>query len=157
MSNAEIADLRLNALAAARGPAASSLKTYRRDLASCPGGRGLAAVTRDDMVAYRADLDRDALPHSTISRRRSVAQGLHRFPVAEGSGSGNPTTELQLRPAFAIRLLQNGADLRVIGELLGCADRGTTEVYTEADVSPAQRMVRPPLSGNRSESSPGAA
>jgi integrase/recombinase XerD len=104
MTNAEITELWLDALAAERGTAASSLKTYRRDVAcylGWLGARALAGVTRADMTAYLADLDRRALSHATISRRRSVANGLHRFMVAEGLAAGNPAAELQpmKRPA----------------------------------------------------------
>lgn len=98
MTNAEIIDLWLDVLAAVRGTAASSLKTCHRDVACYPGWqskRRLADVTRHDMVAYLAHVDERALSHSTISRRRSVAHGIHRCVVAEGLGTSNAAAELQ--------------------------------------------------------------
>lgn len=66
----------------------------------------------------------------TIIRRLAAASGIKK--------TISPHT---LRHSFATHLLQNGADLRIIQQLLGHEDITTTEIYTHVDIQDLRKAI----------------
>jgi site-specific recombinase XerD len=105
-------------------PAAVALKRYidngREDL-----------LRARPTVREAAPADEPALFLSKRGRRlnpTALAQIVHKYVIA--SGVGHRATPHTLRHSFATHLLDNGADLRTIQELLGHQSLATTEIYT---------------------------
>ena len=69
--------------------------------------------------------------------QRSIQKKVRRY--AAGVGLGTKVHTHTLRHSFATHLLEGGADLRVVQELLGHASPSTTQIYTHVTQSQARQ------------------
>ena len=101
-----------------------------------PLGRKAVAALQRYLEAGRVKLVTRRSPANLFLTRRgtsfsAVALWLRIKQRAKRARIGRNVTPHMLRHSFATHLLEHGADLRVIQELLGHANISTTEVYTD--------------------------
>lgn len=90
----------LDYLTIERGSSANTVAAYRRDLARYVfhlNGGGITdvdAVSRHDIEAHVASLERQGLASSSVQRAVSAIRGFHRFLVAEQETTNHPAADL---------------------------------------------------------------
>ena len=141
--------LRVSELIALPRAAASTRERYL--VVKGKGGRErlvpLTEVARGAMRDHLANLTTDGpwlFPADSESghlTRQSFARDLKGVAAAAGLRADRVSPHV-LRHAFASHLLQNGADLRIVQELLGHADISTTQIYTHVLDERLKTMVR---------------
>ncbi|KQB85681.1 site-specific tyrosine recombinase XerD [Corynebacterium lowii] len=92
----DLAQIWLNHLAVERGLSANTLSNYRRDLYRYLDwlDKPLDAVTKGDIEAYVADIQRGGLSATSTGRALVVVRGFHRFAVEEGALSVDVAREV---------------------------------------------------------------
>lgn len=106
------------------GPAVAAIRAYLAE------GRAALAGDRAGGALFLSERGRPISRKTVWVMVRAAAR---RAGLAEG------VKPHQLRHTFATHLLSGGADLRVIQEMLGHADIGTTQIYTAVE---PERVVR---------------
>jgi integrase/recombinase XerD len=90
----------LEMMTAERNAAANTIASYRRDLGDYAGflvgqGRTLGQATPEDVEAYFASVEGQGLKPATAARRLSALRQFHRFVLADGMRTDDPTSRIE--------------------------------------------------------------
>jgi integrase/recombinase XerD len=103
-----------------------------------PIGRGVIGIVSVYLHTLRPELDRGASRGRVLLNARGEplsrvgAWGVVK-QATERAGITKRVTPHTLRHSFATHLLEGGADLRAVQEMLGHADLSTTQIYTHVE------------------------
>lgn len=111
-----------------------------------PVGQAAIAAVERYLEACRPNLLRGPTPEIFLSRTGRPLDRIRLWQLVEkyGKASGllKEISPHVLRHCFATHLLSGGADLRMVQEMLGHADVGTTQIYTHVDSTRLKAMHR---------------
>jgi integrase/recombinase XerD len=111
-----------------------------------PVGRRALEALDAYLSEERPELNRRQDPHLFLTHtgRRMGRETLWRMvkKYAARAGVSPNVSPHTLRHSFATHLLEGGADLRVVQEMLGHVDIGTTQIYTHVDQSRLKAIHR---------------
>lgn len=101
----KLVDEYLRYLRVEKGLSVNTLKAYSTDLArfvelASRRGRDVSSLDRDEIVSMIADLRAQGLQDGSISRFISTLRGFHKYLLAEGLRTQDPTSLLEARKAW---------------------------------------------------------
>ncbi len=96
------------------------------------------AGTREALLKGRRSKHLFVTPRGGRMTRQGFAKVVAR--CARGAGIRRAISPHKLRHSFATHLLEGGADLRAVQEMLGHADVSTTQIYTHVDRTHVRKL-----------------
>ncbi len=107
-----------------------------------PSVEALRSYLREARPLLEQHSPTDAVFLNQTDGRRLSERSIHKLVVryANAVGLGRPVTPHTLRHTFATHMLEQGADLRIVQELLGHASLSTTQIYTRVSREHLKRV-----------------